>query len=336
MRTFALKISGTIILLTLYMVVMAQKTDKVYLKNGDVVTGEIKSMKLAKMTFDMNGPGDINIKWEEIIRLRSNKTFQVALQDGQILVTKLDSVFFETQKIGLDEMVEIIRIRNKFLQRLQGDVNLGFNYTKTSDITQFNFGSSTTYRIPKLETNLKLNSVVSRSSSDTITSKKLDATAGVLRTLNKRYYLMSYLGWERNTQLGLDNRYLLTGGGGKIIFNDNSKRLLAGSGLSYNREQFSDSSSFKGNLEAVGIVEFKKFRYTFPKINIDAQLNVYPSLSDWGRIRMNLQANTSIEIFKDFSVGFTFYDNYDSRPSSDAASNNDFGVTFNIGYTFGK
>ena len=336
MRTTALKISGTIILLTFCLLGLAQKTDKVYLKNGDVVTGEIKNMKLAKLSFDMNGPGIISIKWEEVVQLRSNKTFQVALQDGQILVTKLDSVFFETQNIGLDEIVEILQIKNMFWKRLYGDVNLGFNYTKSNDIFQFNFSSSIAYRIPKWETGFRLNNVESRSSNDTITSKKQDATASVLKTLDKRYYLMSYLGWERNTELGLENRYLLTGGAGKIIFNDNNKRMLAGGGLSFNREQFNDSSSFINNLEAMGIIEFKKFHYTFPKININAQLNVYPSLSDWGRIRMNLQANTSIEIFKDFSVGFTFYDNFDNRPSSNAASENDFGLTFSVTYTFGK
>ena len=284
----------------------------------------------------MNGPGIISIKWEEVVQLRSNKTFQVALQDGQILLTKLDSVFFETQNIGLDEIVEILQIKNMFWKRLYGDVNLGFNYTKSNDIFQFNFSSSIAYRIPKWETGFRLNNVESRSSNDTITSKKQDATASVLKTLDKRYYLMSYLGWERNTELGLENRYLLTGGAGKIIFNDNNKRMLAGGGLSFNREQFNDSSSFINNLEAMGIIEFKKFHYTFPKININAQLNVYPSLSDWGRIRMNLQANTSIEIFKDFSVGFTFYDNFDNRPSSNAASENDFGLTFSVTYTFGK
>ena len=336
MRTTALKISGTIILLTFCLLGLAQKTDKVYLKNGDVVTGEIKNMKLAKLSFDMNGPGIISIKWEEVVQLRSNKTFQVALQDGQILLTKLDSVFFETQNIRLDEIVEILQIKNMFWKRLYGDVSLGFNYTKSNDIFQFNFSSSVAYRIPKWETGFRLNNVESRSSSDTITSKKQDATASVLKTLDKRYYLMSYLGWERNTELGLENRYLLTGGAGKIIFNDNNKRMLAGGGLSFNREQFNDSSSFINNLEAMGIIEFKKFHYTFPKININAQLNVYPSLSDWGRIRMNLQANTSIEIFKDFSVGFTFYDNFDNRPSSNAASENDFGLTFSITYTFGK
>jgi hypothetical protein len=336
MRTSSQKLSAIFILLLFCLVGYTQKTDKVYLKNGDVVTGEIKNMKLAKMSFDMNGPGTISIKWEEVLRLTSEKTFEVTLENGVVLVTKIDSLFFQTQNVGIQEIVEIIQIRNRFLKRLSGDANLGFNYNKSNDLMQFNFASSTTYRIPKVEANFELNAVLSRSSSDTILSKKQDATASVLRSLNKRYYLMSYLGWERNTQLGLDNRYLIAGGGGKILFNDNQKRLLTGGGLSYNREKFNDSNQYKGNLEALGMVEFKRFRYTFPKINIDAQFSIFPSLSDWGRLRMNLQVNTSLEIFKDFSVGLTFYDNFDNRPSADAASKNDYGVTFNVGYTFGK
>ena len=84
------------------------------------------------------------------------------------------------------------------------------------------------------------------------------------------------------------------------------------------------------------LIEFKKFHYSFPKINIDAQYILYPGLSDWGRIRMNLSVNTSLEILKDFLVGLTFYDNFDNRPSENAASQNDYGLTFTIGYKFGK
>ena len=114
-----------------------QKTDKVFLKNGDVVTGEIISLKLAKLSFDMNGPGKISIKWEEIVQITSDKIFQVSLQDGSVLITKLDTFFFEKHVI-LDDIVEIVQIKNKFLKRLEGDINLGFNYTKSSDILQFN------------------------------------------------------------------------------------------------------------------------------------------------------------------------------------------------------
>jgi hypothetical protein len=45
-------------------VTYGQKTDKVKLKNGDNITGEIMSMKLGRLSFDMDGPGTISIKWE--------------------------------------------------------------------------------------------------------------------------------------------------------------------------------------------------------------------------------------------------------------------------------
>jgi hypothetical protein len=334
MRIPVHKIFITIFLLLGGMVGWTQKNDKVFLKNGDVITGEIKSMKLAKLNFDMNGPGIIYVKWEEIVRLRSERIFEISLQNGEVLLSKLDSVLFEVQHIAIDDIVEIVPIRNRILKRLSGDVNLGFNYAKSNSIVQFNFGSSVTYRVPKFESNFKLSTVISQSTSDT--SKKQDVTLGVLRQLDNRYYLMSYLGWETNTELGLENRFLLAAGGGKIIFNDNSQRLLTGGGLSYNIEQFSSSTTYKGNLEGLAMVEFKKFRYSFPKINIDAQYKFYPGISDWGRIRMNLSINTSIEILKDFLAGLTFYNNYDNRPSSDAASKNDYGINFTLGYSFGK
>src|SRR3954469_1260534 len=125
MRIPALKTSGIIILLALSLAGSAQKTDKVFLKNGDVVTGEIKSLKLAKLKFDMNGPGTISIKWEEIVHVTSDKMFQVTLQNGQVLITKLDTFFFEKQRVDLDDIVEIVQIKKKFLKRLQGDVNVG-------------------------------------------------------------------------------------------------------------------------------------------------------------------------------------------------------------------
>lgn len=336
MRIPALKISGTIILLTVCVMGYTQKTDKVLLKNGDLITGEIKSMKLAKLSFDMSGPGIISIKWEEIVKLRSDKTFQVTTQGGQVLLTKLDTVFFETQQVGVNDIVEIVKIRRNFWKRLSGDINLGFSYTKSSDIIQFNFNSSTTYRKPKMEATLKLNTVLSKSGEDTITSKKQDATITAMKTLNNQFYFMSNLGWEENTQLGLANRVLVGAGAGKIILNDNHQRLLTGAGLSYNREQSSETSGYVGNLEVQAVIQFKKFRYSTPKVSIDAGYIIYPSLSNWGRVRMNLQVNTSFEIFKDFSVGFTFYDNYDNRPPSGAVSTNDYGVTFTMGYIFGR
>ena len=71
-------------------------------------------------------------------------------------------------------------------------------------------------------------------------------------------------------------------------------------------------------------------------MTIDAQCILYPGITDWGRVRMDLQVNMSYEFFKYFNVGLSFYDSYDNRPSEKAASKNDFGLSFTIGYVFGK
>ena len=336
MRRSVLKITGAIVLLTISLIGLAQKTDKVFLRNGNMLTGEIKSMKFAKLLFEVDGPGKIDIKWEYIVKIESNKKLQITLRNGDVYVTTLDSLFSVVPYTTLDELVEIVRIKDKFIKRLDGNVNLGFNYAKSSDNAQFTFSSTTTYRKPKAEITLKLNSVLTHNSSDTMLSRKQDAAIDFYRKLKNSFYLNSLFGWQQNSQLGLKSRFLLSGSSGKILVNSNDERLLTGAGLSFNVEDRGDSTGYIGNLEGLIMIQYKKFRYIFPKIRIDAQYILYPSLSNWGRVRMDLQVNTSYEFFKDFDVGLSFYDSYDNRPSEKAASKNDFGINFTIGFTFGK
>jgi hypothetical protein len=336
MEKLLLKIYGLFILLTFTLAGLAQKTDKVYLKNGDILTGEIKSLKFAQLKIDITGPGKIDIKYEEVIGIKSDKTFQVTLRKGQILITKIDSAFFKTQQVTLNDIVEIVRMKDRFLARFLGDVSLGFNYAKSSDIIQFNFGSTLTYRKPTAEITLKVNSVISSQSTDSLLSKKQDVTLDGLKQLKNNFFLQGLVAWQQNTELGLNNRYSIAAGGGKIPVVDNKQRLLTGAGLSFNLEQSSESSGYTQNLEGRAVIQFKRFHYSYPKMTIETQYVVYPGISDWGRVRMDLDVTLKYEFFKDFNVGLSFYDTYDNRPPSGASSNNDFGINFTIGYEFGK
>ena len=336
MHKSALKISLLIILFTVSAIASAQKTDIILLKNGDVFTGEIYYLKFAQLNFNMTSTGTINIKWEEVVRITSDKIFQVTLPHGEVYVTQLDSNFFEQHHTSINDIVEIIRIKDRFWSRLEGNVDLGFNYTKSNDILQFNFNSSTTHVKPKQEINLLLSSIISNQSSDSVISKNQNATFSILRQLEHNYYLTSSFGWQQNIQLGINNRFLLTAGGGKLLINDNHQVLLTGTGLSYNVEQSDESSNYTQNLEALFTARFKKFRYFTPKVSIDAQYTIYTGLTDWGRIRMNFNVSAKYEILKDFNVGLTFYDNFDNRPPAGAISKNDFGINFTLGYQFGR
>ena len=335
MYKLELKIYGLFAALMVSATGLAQKTDKVFLKNGNMITGEIKNMKFAKLSYDVDGPGTISIKWEHIIKIASDKTFQVTMQNGDVLITKLDSAFFDTPAITLDSIIEIVRINDKFMQRLDGSINLGFNYAKSNRDLQFNFNSSITYRKPKAEVNFRLSSVITDNATDTMT-KKQDVTFDFYRKLENSFYLNVLLGWQQNTELGLENRFILPVVAGKILLNNNHQRLLTGAGLSGNLEQSSGSSDYSTSLEGMLIISFKEFKYSTPKISIDARVAIFPGISDWGRLRMGFNLSTRIEIFKDFNVGLNFYDDYDNRPPDGALSKNDFGINFTIGYEFGK
>lgn len=335
MRRSVLKITEVITLLTISILGLAQKTDKVFLRNGNMLTGEIKNMKFAKLSYDVDGPGTISIKWEHVVKISSDKTFQVTMQNGDVLITRLDSIFFDQPAVTLDSIIEIVRIEDRFMQRLDGNIDLGFNYAKSNSALQFNFNSSITYRKPKAEVNFKLASVITDNASDSM-SKKQDVTFDFYRKLENRFYVNLLLGWQQNTELGLENRFILPVVGGKILINNNHQRLLTGAGLSGNLEQSSGSSGYSTSLEGMLIVSFKEFKYSTPKISIDARVAVFPGITDWGRVRMGINLSSKIEIFKDFNVGLTFYDDFDNHPPTGALSKNDYGLNFTIGYEFGK
>ncbi len=315
---------------------IAQKTDKITLKNGDIVTGEVMSMKLGKLSYKTDGAGTISVKWEEVTFLNSNKVFEITLRNGILTVCRIDTLFRRYDVSSLDDIIEIIPIKDRILKRLSGDVNLGINFTKANSILQSNFSSNVTYKIPRIELTLKLNSVITNDGRDTSLTKKQDITINSTSNLDKKFVWGSSIGWQSNTELGLQNRYLVGATLGVEPLTDNHNRLLISGGFSYNQEQSTESSQFTGNLDAVFVAAYKRFYHSTPKLNIDASYFIYPGITDWGRIRMQADLNVNVEIFSDFMIGLTGYYSYDSKPPQGSLSTFDYGILFSIGYSFGK
>jgi len=65
---------------------------------------------------------------------------------------------------------------------------------------------------------------------------------------------------------------------------------------------------------------------------VGSSIVVYPGLSNWGRIRSDINANASLELFKDFFFGLDFYYKFDNQPA-EGASKSDWGFNTSIGYT---
>jgi Protein of unknown function, DUF481 len=325
-----------VIFITAVLTSYGQKTDKVYLKNGDILTGEIKSLNLAILAFDMTGPGTISIKWEEVTQIRSDKLFVIKFRDGSIRTEHLDSSFYGVSAVSLDNIIEIDHIRTQFIKRLYGNVDLGFNYSKSSEYVQLNFAASVSYRLPKWEFKTDGSFNTTNKYGDSTQSKIGSFSIHSLLHLPDFYYVFSEIGWQKNTELGLANRYLYNGGAGKSLIASNHNLLRVATGLSFNIEESIDGGVYTRNLDLLALVNYKLFYNSSPKKTLNASVAIFPSVTDWGRIRMEFDLSGRVEAFKDFFIGLVFYDNYDSKPLEGAFSNNDFGLNFTLSYNFGN
>jgi hypothetical protein len=94
----------------------AQKTDSVWIQNGDHITGEIKSLSRARLEYSTDDLGTIYIEWDNVERITSPATFEVQLTSGKKFYGPLGLapdglVVVEADTLPLREIVEIAPIR---------------------------------------------------------------------------------------------------------------------------------------------------------------------------------------------------------------------------------
>jgi len=65
------------------------------------------------------------------------------------------------------------------------------------------------------------------------------------------------------------------------------------------------------------------------------RLKIYPSISDFGRVRIEFDTRIQYEIFMDIYWGLGFFDNFDSRPPTQGDSDkNHLDIEAMIGWKF--
>ena len=89
----------------------------------------------------------------------------------------------------------------------------------------------------------------------------------------------------------------------------------------------------RNNIEGSGTLVYELFSFQDPEMDIVTTLTVLPSLTDWGRLRADLDTRVRFELSKDFFWSITAFDNYDSRPPA-GNETNDFGVNTSVGWSF--
>lgn len=322
---------------------VAQKTDVVYLFNGDRITGEVKALDFGKLKFKTDHASTIYLDWDDIITLQADKFLEISLTDGTRLFGSIDScsdsgyVYIQEligrKKHQLFTIVGITPIKKTFWSRIDGEIELGGSYTKASEVGQITGSFDAEYRGRNFLTGFRSSTIVTSQPEKEI-AQKGDVNLYFTRMYNRNWFLTANANAERNTELGLEWRMLYGGAVGHDFVRKVYSRFWGGIGLYYNGEKGLDSTGVTSSIEPAFILSFKKLHYDSPEVDIFTQASIYPSLTESERVRVQYDLNTKFEIVKDFFLGINFYFSYDNKPRTENASKEDYGIVGSIGYSF--
>jgi len=328
------------------------KKDVIQFTNGDRITCEIIKLEKGYLYVKLEyADGTVAMDWSKIARVESPQSFVVADKEGKRYTGSLRSEAegkspeeleelkvhvtgtSTSQVIPAKEVVTIGRTDTSFWQNLHGGLDAGLNYSKQQSRTQYNFDSNTIFQRTKWSASTNYQSSFSGGGdiSDLRNSLGLDVTRQLLSPRNFYSGLADFLQSEEQ-QLQL--RTTFGGAVGRVFSYTNNSFITAYGGADWNRERYTSEATVGrtgDSAEAILGTQVNFFR--FKTTNILANARVYPSLTDLGRVRFDLNTSVKLRVAKDLYWKFGYYLNFDSRPPENLPKT-DYGSTSSLGWTF--
>lgn len=323
-------------------ILAAPKNDHVVLLNGDHITCEIKKLEFGILVCKTDDMGTVNIEWAKISSIISETYFKITSKDGRFIYGKFDTTDVEGSIkvqgvvmrtiIKKNLIIQIEQFKFTFWEKLKGKIKLGFSYTKATDISNLNFNTNLNYLLDKYYFELEANSNIS-TKPESSPSKNEKLSLVVQRLLENNWTIAGITSVDQNTELGINFRAQAGAGAGYRVLESIRSSLRSIGGIMISRETYTDSTKGHYIMEALFNSEYRLFIFHDPKVNLITSLNLYPGITDWGRIRTNFQTELEWEIITDFTWNLSLYISTDSRAGSRNVSKVDWNIVTSIGYS---
>jgi len=307
--------------------------------DGDSINGDVKGFKRGKLEFELPGSSATFIEFDKISTIGSSDHWDIELDDltrmfgtlapgaepGTVLIVG-DS---ETLQVQLSRIVQMTSIDAGFWTRLDGFLEFGFQFAKANSVTNYTLATRVDYRGTKWASGFTFDSRFN-SQDGAETTKRNQAALNLVRLLPKTWHAGAFTQLEQNQELDLDLRFLLGVIGGRDIIQSNRVEWRWTAGVLSNREDYAGLEASTSAEVLLG-THFSFFTFGDWENDIGSSLLVYPSLSESERVRVDFDIKYRQDLFGDFYLSFSFYDQYDNRPPP-GASKNDYGTTLAVGW----
>lgn len=321
-----------------------QKTDIVYMRNGDKITGEIQSLEKGQLSVKPDyTTSSFIIDWAKVDHLKSSQLFVITNPKGVSYTGTLSTgpekhaiVIVEASKTTLphESVVEISELGSTFLKRMRGNIDLGTSFAQSNGQKNLTLQTGLTYQSEKNIFSLNSNSQFTSQKETSDTNETTVKTAFFRQLRTSDWYAGGIANFLSSSEQQIALVSTLGGAAARRIIFTNKTNLSAIGGLGYTVQRNSSGAVSTGSthsLDSAVAVQYSTFR--FDSTTFDTSLWLYPSLTTPGHLRMTLNQDVYYKFLGDFYLSVGFYDNYDNQPVVGAPANN-AGVSTAIGWSF--
>jgi hypothetical protein len=327
--------------------------DVIVMKTGDRWTCELKRLEGGVLYVGLDYvDGTVSVEWAKVARVESNQLFIVKTEDGSVYVGALSTSAGTASKLPIEiqvtengkklaavdksRVVDVRQTSEKVFKRFNGDISFGSTYAKANNTTQYSFGFDMAYRRDRwaAETGLT-SSLASSAGSYTSTRNMLTATSYHLLPW-ENYFIGGISNFLQSSEQGISLQTSLGSGIGRFLKNTNRTRISIMAGLAWQSTNYHQSGVTLPEQNVVAaLIATDLSLFKFSKTNLRISANVFPVLSDAGRVRVNANTSYFVKVLGDLSCTLSFYGNWDNKPPPHF-SGSDYGSTAGLSWSFGK
>jgi hypothetical protein len=329
-----------------------EKSDVIVMSNGDKITCEVKGLRSNTLYISVDYIlNTLSVDWTKVNHIDSKQLFLVRTQGGTVYRGTLSTPatpaerplqieILETPEkpIVLDrtQVVVFDETSSNIWERFNGQVGLGFTFTKGNETSQYNLASDLNYVEERWSVGTSYNSNLSSSAgSNLATRNQVSVDAQRYLRWNNWYYTVvaSFL---QSSVLGIQQQSTFGGGIGRNIKNTGSTFFTIYGGFAWqqiNYQQMIVPAQTQQVTAGLVGTQFSLFRFSKTTLNVSA--NFLPAVSDPGRVQINLNTSYYVKLWGKLNWNCAFYGNWDNRPPPGFARS-DYGASSGLSISFGN
>jgi hypothetical protein len=318
----------------------SSRTDVVTMSNGDRMTGDIQKLDEGVLELKTDHVGTLEFEWPSIESIESVKSFEVVLDDGRRLFgtlrpapgRRLDVVGARTERVDLRSVVQVLPLDRSFWEQLDGSLSLGFSFAQSNNTTTWTAAADVDYLTRRYLLAVSASSYLNaQEGADTTTRNAIGLTLG--RLLPSRWRLLELNELFQSDQLGIRLRTTLGGAVDHAVIHTNRNVLSPALGAAYSNTTFDGGAPARNEILALTGFQYAFFTFGQHKTTLSTSAYFLPSLSNWGHVRLDLNARFRVKLFRDFYWSVDLYENYDNNPPPGGAEN-DSGGSASLAWSF--